>query len=149
MRFYLFISTLLLSSLLCISQNKKKESCKTQMVDVPDSIRYKLACAEVQKSKLNKNDSSSMALYIFNLENMCNKKFINGIYSYRVMGSHFERKLFIYNNQVLYIFTKHYLDDVIKEYSEIINNSNLTSIQKINYLKVIHTYLLTEYKEQE
>jgi hypothetical protein len=124
-----------------------KENDVVRMVKIPDSIKVRLAYAELKKNKLkNSFDSSYLAMYVYNVTDPENYQFGEGLYTYRVMGPHHQRKLFIYSNNKLYIFRNVYIDDVVREYLVFLEQNKIDAHLRIKYLEAIAVYLREEYE---
>ena len=127
---------------LCYYTGAQTKKNPFQMVNVPDTIYKQLENVYIQE-----RGSAGARINIFNLEDSKDFVFKNGIYSYRLSGPHFQRRLFIYNNSKLYIFTEIYIDDVIEQYMEGIKYLDLSVDDKICYLKIISEYLQVGYDD--
>lgn len=131
-----------------IAQNTYKNN-PFIMVEIPDSLRAKLACSELQKNNLVTSfDSSYMAMYIRNLIDPQDYLFKDGIYTYNLMGPHFQRKLFIFSKGEIYIFKSIYINDVLDEYLIFLKETDIPVLKRIEYLNAIAKYLEEEYKNR-
>ena len=113
-----------------------------QMVDVPDSIYKKIETVYV-----NEKGSANAAIFIWNLSNRKDYIFKNGIYSYRLMGPHFPRRIFIFKSPKIYIFKSIGAFDfvgVLHEYLECLKLLELSETERVLYLKTIASYLENE-----
>jgi hypothetical protein len=115
-----------------------------QRVKVPDNIYI-----ELEKSYRVSTgfDSVNAGKNVWNLINSKDFVFRNGLYSFKGQGPHFPRRLFIYNNGKLYVFTTNYIDKVLQEYIECIKSLGLSEADRIKYLKKISVYLQEEMGE--
>jgi len=121
---------------------KKPKQNPFQIVDVPDSI-YK----KIEKVYIDEKGSVNAGIFIWNLSNKKDYIFKNGIYSYRLMGPHFPRRIFIFKTPKIYIFKSIGAFDsvgVIQEYLECIKLLELTETERVLYLKSIANYLKSE-----
>jgi len=111
-------------------------------VDVPDSI-YK----KIEKVYVNERESVNAGIFIWNLSNRKDYIFKNGIYSYRLMGPHFPRRIFIFKSPKIYIFKSIGAFDfvgVLHEYLECLKLLELSETERVLYLKTIASYLENE-----
>ncbi|MCL1937105.1 MAG: hypothetical protein FWF52_01755 [Candidatus Azobacteroides sp.] len=110
------------------------------MVSVPDSIVNKLEEAyNVKNVNAVKN--------VFNLVNRKNFIFGNGIYSFQGQGPHFPRRIFIFNEGLLFIFENegaYNPKGVLEEFVQNIDMLGLTNEQVVKYSKAISNYLEQE-----
>ena len=113
-----------------------------EMVNVPESIRWKLAQFLEKKEKL---DTPSMAIYIYNLLEPKNYVFKDGIYQFRLMGPHFIPRIFIFNHGKMKIFQNYDLESFLGEYLSYIKISSLSPRTEIKYLTAIAQYFQEEY----
>jgi len=121
---------------------KTKKQNPFQMVDVPDSI-YK----KIEKVYVNERESVNAGIFIWNLSNRKDYIFKNGIYSYRLMGPHFPRRIFIFKSPKIYIFKSIGAFDfvgVLHEYLECLKLLELSETERVLYLKTIASYLENE-----
>ena len=112
-------------------------------VAVPDSIAVKLKKAYETSSKLRSNAEAN----VYNLIDRFNYDFKDGIYSFKGMGPHFPRRIFIFDKGRLFIFeSEGYFDPqgVVHEFSQVIDSLRLTDNQVIQYSKAISEYLERE-----
>lgn len=114
-----------------------------RMVDLPDSVSSKLLKYLQVKEKLSGVD---FPIYVFNLVDSKDYKYRDGIYAFRLMGPHYKRRIFIVNKSNVYIFDGYYFDDLLQEFNEFIKRVQLSTLQKIIYLKAISRFLDEEYK---
>jgi hypothetical protein len=134
-----FLSTILISRILAQSQEL------LNMVQLPDSVSVKLSNFLAAKEKLK---LAEYPMYIFNLVNSKDFKYHDGIYTFRLIGPHFKRHVFIVNNSEVYMFDGYYIDELLQEFDEYIKNVHLSAKQKIIYLKAIGRFLEEEYKTE-
>ena len=112
-------------------------------VTVPDSIAVKLKKAYETSSKLRSNAEAN----VYNLIDRFNYDFKDGIYSFRGMGPHFPRRIFIFDKGQLFIFDSAGFNEpqeVIREFSQAIDSLNLSPDQIVQYSKTISKYLEQE-----
>ena len=90
-------------------------------VAVPDSIAVKLREAYKSTTELRCNAEAN----VYNLIDRFNYDFKDGIYSFRGMGPHFPRRIFIFDKGRLFIFeSEGYFDPqgVVHEFSQVIDS---------------------------
>ena len=112
-------------------------------VTVPDSIAVKLKKAYETSSKLRSNAEAN----VYNLIDRFNYDFKDGIYSFKGMGPHFPRRIFIFDKGQLFIFDSAGFNEpqeVIREFSQAIDSLNLSPDQIVQYSKTISKYLEQE-----
>ena len=94
-------------------------------VAVHDSIAVKLKKAYEKSSKLRSNAEAN----VYNLIDRFNYDFKDGIYSFKGMGPHFPRRIFIFDKGQLFIFDSAGFNEpqeVIREFSQAIDSLNLS-----------------------
>ena len=109
----------------------------------PDSIAVKLKKAYETSSKLRSNAEAN----VYNLIDRFNYDFKDGIYSFKGMGPHFPRRIFIFDKGQLFIFDSAGFNEpqeVIREFSQAIDSLNLSPDQIVQYSKTISKYLEQE-----
>ena len=112
-------------------------------VTVPDSISVKLKKAYETSSKLRSNAEAN----VYNLIDRFDYDFKDGIYSFKGMGPHFPRRIFIFDKGQLFIFDSAGFNEpqeVIREFSQAIDSLNLSPDQIVQYSKTISKYLEQE-----
>ncbi len=112
-------------------------------VPVPDSIAVKLKKAYETSSKLRSNAEAN----VYNLIDRFDYDFKDGIYSFKGMGPHFPRRIFIFDKGQLFIFDSAGFNEpqeVIREFSQAIDSLNLSPDQIVQYSKTISKYLEQE-----
>ena len=112
-------------------------------VTVPDSIAVKLKKAYETSSKLRRNAEAN----VYNLIDRFDYDFKDGIYSFKGMGPHFPRRIFIFDKGQLFIFDSAGFNEpqeVIREFSQAIDSLNLSPDQIVQYSKTISKYLEQE-----
>ena len=112
-------------------------------VAVPDSIAVKLKKAYETSSKLRSNAEAN----VYNLIDRFDYDFKDGIYSFKGMGPHFPRRIFIFDKGQLFIFDSAGFNEpqeVIREFSQAIDSLNLSPDQIVQYSKTISKYLEQE-----
>ena len=112
-------------------------------VTVPDSIAVKLKKAYETSSKLRSNAEAN----VYNLIDRFDYDFKDGIYSFKGMGPHFPRRVFIFDKGQLFIFDSAGFNEpqeVIREFSQAIDSLNLSPDQIVQYSKTISKYLEQE-----
>ena len=110
---------------------------------VPDCIAVKLKKAYETSSKLRSNAEAN----VYNLIDRFNYDFKDGIYSFKGMGPHFPRRIFIFDKGQLFIFDSAVFNEpqeVIREFSQAIDSLNLSPDQIVQYSKTISKYLEQE-----
>ena len=112
-------------------------------VTVPDRIAVKLKKAYETSSKLRSNAEAN----VYNLIDRFDYDFKDGIYSFKGMGPHFPRRIFIFDKGQLFIFDSAGFNEpqeVIREFSQAIDSLNLSPDQIVQYSKTISKYLEQE-----
>ena len=112
-------------------------------VIVPDSIAVQLREAYKSTTELRCNAEAN----VYNLIDRFNYDFKDGIYSFRGMGPHFPRRIFIFDKGQLFIFDSAGFNEpqeVIREFSQAIDSLNLSPDQIVQYSKTISKYLEQE-----
>ena len=112
-------------------------------VTVPDSIAVKLKKAYETSSKLRSNAEAN----VYNLIDRFDYDFKDGIYSFKGMGPHFPRRIFIFDKGQLFIFDSAGFNEpqeVIREFSQAIDSLNLSPDHIVQYSKTISKYLEQE-----
>ena len=112
-------------------------------VTVPDSIAVKLKKAYETSSKLRSNAEAN----VYNLIDRFDYDFKDGIYSFKGMGPHFPRRIYIFYKGQLFIFDSAGFNEpqeVIREFSQAIDSLNLSPDQIVQYSKTISKYLEQE-----
>lgn len=110
-------------------------------VNLPDSIIVSLKNFLTKKEKL----SITGAILTYNLLDKKNYMYEDGIYSFKLLGSHFHRNIFIVHRKNIYIFKGYYLNELLPEFYLFLNQKKLTSKTEIDYLKAISLFLEEEY----
>jgi len=128
----------------CLAQQGSGEK-GFKMVKLPDTVRNKLAQYLSQQEKL---ETPNRAIYVFNLMNPKDYEFKKGIYSFKLMGPHFQRRIFIYTNNEIIIFNGYFIDDLLEEFTKFCNIVQIPVKEKILYLKAIADFLQTEYNTE-
>lgn len=131
---------LFLSFNVVYSQNKKENPF--QRVSIPDSIAVNL------KEAYNKNaENVNAEANVFNLLNRKDFVFKDGIYSFQGQGPHFPKRIFIFNDDRLFIFENEGAFNpkgVIQEFVYCIEILELSNKQIVKYSQVISEYLKEE-----
>ena len=112
-------------------------------VTLTDSIAVKLKKAYETSSKLRSNAEAN----VYNLIDRFDYDFKDGIYSFKGMGPHFPRRIFIFDKGQLFIFDSAGFNEpqeVIREFSQAIDSLNLSPDQIVQYSKTISKYLEQE-----
>ena len=115
-------------------------------VAVPDSIAVKLREAYKSTTELRCNAEAN----VYNLIDRFDYDFKDGIYSFKGMGPHFPRRIFIFDKGQLFIFDSAGFNEpqeVIREFSQAIDSLNLSPDQIVQYSKTISKYLEQEFGE--
>ena len=108
-----------------------------------DRIAVKLKKAYETSSKLRSNAEAN----VYNLIDRFDYDFKDGIYSFKGMGPHFPRRIFIFDKGQLFIFDSAGFNEpqeVIREFSQAIDSLNLSPDQIVQYSKTISKYLEQE-----
>jgi hypothetical protein len=137
MRVLIFISCFFLFLESCAFAQKKANPF--QRVAIPDSVYQELEISYVENANAGRN--------VFNLIDRKDFVFKDGIFSFQGQGSHFPRRIFIFNKDVLFIFVNEGAFNpkgVLQEFMESISQLELTDKQTIKYSKVISDYLEQE-----
>ncbi len=140
----LFLSIVLVLTLSNCSYAQVKKKNLFQTVRVPDSINLQLAEITYKRSS---DISPKTGLYVWNLQSKKDLIFKDGIYSFKGLGPHFPRRLFIYNKGDIFIFENEGAFNprgVIKEFAVCVEKLNLTGEQVVKYTKAISGYLEQE-----
>ena len=126
------------------SYSQERRANPFQTVRVPDSVNLQLA-------KITYNGSPEInaqtGLYVWNLQSKKDLVFKEGIYSFKGIGPHFPRRIFIFNKGFFFIFENEGAFNpkgVLQEFVESINKLNLTDSQTVKYSKVVSEYLEQE-----
>ena len=139
----ILVCLFIMSSFITSAQNNLQKNSIVKVVDVPDSIKNKL----VQfLEKVEAFDSSKESIFVNNLIYPNDYHFIDGIYQFRIMATDVQAWVFIYDNHKLQIFKSHYVNSLLKEYSDYIDLSDLSVNEKILYLKGLSIFLENENK---
>ena len=112
-------------------------------VIVPDSIAVQLREAYKSTTTTRCNAEANVYNYI----DPTDYDFKNGIYSFKGMGPHFPRRIFIFNDGRLFIFDNAGFDapkEVIHEFTRAMDSLHLSSDQVVQYVKAISEYLELE-----
>ena len=117
-----------------------------QMVKLPDSTRATLMTYLRESEKLSFDEEGG--IYVFNFQNHKDLKYKDGIYTFRLMGPHFHRRIFIVNGAIVKIFNSQFIDDLLQEYNSFIKQTLLPIKKKIEYLKAISKFLEEEYNSE-
>ncbi len=115
-----------------------------RMVDVPDSISFKLESAY---NIITGCDSVNAGKNVWNLINRKDFVFKNGLYSFKGQGPHFPRCIFIFKDGRTFIFKSvgaFDFEGVLQEYLKCVKFLNLSRKESLKYLKHIVDYLEEE-----
>lgn len=124
---------------------KKSGTEGLQMVMLPDTVKSKLVQYISKKEKL---ETPSKAIYVFNLVNGKDYKYKKGIYAFKLMGPHFQRRVFINTGNEIKIFDGYFINDLLKEFTSFCETSDIPAKEKIIYLKAIAVFLQEEYETE-
>lgn len=113
-----------------------------EMVKTPDSVKVILSSFLANKEKVKVDG----AILTFNLIDKKDYLYKDGIYSFRLLGPHYNRQIFIANKGVVHIFNGYYISELLPEFNEYIKKTELPTKLKIAYLKAISVFLDEEYK---
>lgn len=144
MRKAIYMTIALLLTFTSVMSQKDRKINHFKVVEVPDSIKLKLLSItykEVEKI------TAKTGLYIYNLSNYKDYIFRNGVYSFKGMGPHYPRRIFINYNSKTYIFKSEGAFDsvgVLQEFIDCIKLLEITEKDRIKYLKIISNYLQDE-----
>lgn len=139
MKTILILSTIFFYS--CSFAQTVKSKSTFEMIKVPDSIKAVLSNFLTGKEKV----PVVGAILIYNLINKRDYLYKDGIFSFRLMGAHFNRQIFIVNKGKIHILDGYYIDELLPEFNEYIRKTDLPTKIKISYLKVISVFLDEEY----
>lgn len=139
------LSIVLLLMLLSLTPFSQKQN-PLKMVELPDSARAILMMYLKENEKLSIDEIGG--IYVFNLQNPKDLKYKDGVYTFRLMGPHYHRRIFIVNGPEIKIFDSQYIDDLLKEFYSFIKQSTLPVKKKIEYLKAISNFLEEEYNTE-
>ena len=112
-------------------------------VAVPDSIAVQLREAYKSTTELRCNAEAN----VYNLIDRFNYDFKDGIYSFKGMGPHFPRRIFIFDKGKLYIFGNEGVlapKGIVREFTKAMDSLNLSGDKVIQYSKAISKYLEQE-----
>ncbi len=140
---YIYIGTLMMLTYTAIFAQKQNS---LRMVELPNSA--KVILMEYLKRKEKLSDDNDSGVYVFNLQNPKDTKYKDGIYTFRLMGPHFRRRVFIVNGLNINIFNSQYIDDFIEEFNSFMKKSSLPTKKKIEYLKSVSNFLEEEYNTE-
>ena len=103
-------------------------------VAVPDSIRkYLISYLDIE--------SKDPSILISNLNNPRNKKFIDGIYIFGIMGADNDRRIFIKEKETIEVFVSTDINSILVEFIDYIKRLSLSDEKSVKYLKAICKYL--------
>lgn len=140
------ISVILMLCLSTASFAQKKSAAKgVQMVVLPDTVKSRLVQHLYKKEQLT---IPSAAIYVFNLVNEKDYKYKKGIYTFKLMGPHFQRRIFINTGNEVKIFEGYFIDDLLKEFAIFCETSDMSVKEKIKYLQAIASFLQEEYETE-
>ena len=138
-----FLMSIVFTLCICNTYAQSGKDNPFPRVIVPDSIAVQLREAYKSTTELRCNAEAN----VYNLIDRFNYDFKDGIYSFRGMGPHFPRRIFIFDKGRLFIFeSEGYFDPqgVVHEFSQVIDSLRLTDNQVIQYSKAISEYLEQE-----
>jgi hypothetical protein len=127
----------LLICLICIETAVLGQN-NTTSVNIPDSIRSKLAEFLFKAEKL---DKPYEAIYIYRVIKSSETKYTDDVYQFRLMGPHYRMRIFINDNGNLKIFEGQNTDELIKEFYDYITGHRVSEKKKIKYLNAIVIFL--------
>lgn len=138
-----YLTILMISNGLVLTGQKNINP--SQRIKIPDSLKLSLLTITYGNTeKLTRNTG----LYIFNLQNYKNYDFKNGLYSFKGMGPHFPRRIFIKYNDKYYIFNKIGAFDDLGLLKEFIDSTKILSVSgrdRLIYLRALAKYLEEEF----
>jgi hypothetical protein len=140
------INLVLAVCLIANSFAQKNQGTKgTQMVELPDTVKSKLVAF---LSKQEEFETPNKAVYVFNLVNVKDYSYKKGIYAFKLMGPHFQRRVFINTGKEIKIFDGYFIDDMLNEFTSFCKTSDIPAREKIVYLKAIAIFLQEEYETE-
>ena len=123
-------------------QNEKKQLFP--MVEIPDSVRLIVGEFLKQQEHL---DTTFAAFYIYNYTNPKDYEFKDGIYTFRLMGPHFQPRIMIHNKGKIDLFQNTHIAGLLEEFLVFIKTAEINDKEKIKYLKMICRFLEDGYKK--
>ncbi len=139
---YVIFVILLMVSADLVAQNKKKRSKKInpfEMVHVGDSVRTKLYGFLWHE----RNDSLKAGISIYHIlgkDKVNNYQFVQGVYSFRMMGPHFPLYYFIYTKRDgVQIITDYELEGLLTQVVNCFkrNLDSFTEVERITYIQLM------------
>ena len=134
-----------LQILICLSLNAQSHKQRPYHgVYLPDSISRIL---EIEYAAITSSSNVFVSNNVWNLNKKEDLIFKNGLFSFKGLGPHFPRCIFIFKNPKIYIFRSigaFDFEGVLQGYLECIKQLGLSEKEKIRYLKLIATYLESE-----
>ncbi len=94
------------------------------------------------------NGEEESPLYIRNILADKNFTYGNGIYYFRVMGSHSEGHTFIVNNQQATILAGHNTQELVQSFLEFLTKNSLSEENKVEYLKGFALFIENKYRSE-
>lgn len=119
-----------------------QKTSSSQNLKIPDSIYNKL-----EKFYIEERETVNSHINVYNLLSKKSSDFKSGIYSFNLTGPHFPRRIFIFNNNKIYIFKSVGAFDsigILEEFIECIKLLNISEPDRVKYLKAISNYLQEE-----
>ena len=110
-------------------------------VKISDSIYVKLEKSYFETTGF---ENVNAGRNVWNLINKRDFVLKDGLYLFRGQGPHYPSRIFIYDNNSVYMFRNNHLEDILTEYVRFIEKLKISEINKIKYLKIICNYLQEE-----
>jgi hypothetical protein len=132
---------LLLALLSMFTYSFGQNKISFQSVNLPDSVLISVRNFLSQKE----NTTITGAILTYNLIDKNKSKYEDGIYSFKILGPHFRRNIFIVSDKHIHIFKGYFIDELLTEFYQFIKQNKLSDKIKIDYLKAISLFLEQEY----
>jgi hypothetical protein len=114
-------------------------------VVLPDSIKHQLGIFLQRKEKLT---SPASAILVYNYPNPEDIRFKDGLYTFSLLGPHFQPRIFIFENGRLQIFERIDINGLLGEYLAYIKRPGIAERNKIKYLHLIWRFLDEGFKRE-
>jgi hypothetical protein len=98
-----------------------------------------------EKEKLS---SPASAIYVYNYASPKDRRFKDGLYTFRLPGPHFQPRLFIFEKGQLQLFESIDINGLLEEYLNYIKRSGIAERHKIEYLHLIWRFLDEGFKRE-
>lgn len=116
-----------------------------RIVILPDSIKHQLGMFLQRKEKLT---SPASAILVYNYANPKDIRFKVGLFTFSLLGPHFQPRIFIFENGHLQIFENIDINGLLGEYLAYIMSSGIAERNKIKYLHLIWRFLDEGFKRE-